>query len=101
MEKININKTEYPARLTMGALLRYKQETGREVDALQGASDALIFLHCCVKSACAVDGIDFPFTAVEMADRLDAEAFGAWYATMAAANPPATEAVAGDRKKKV
>ena len=40
---------EYPCRQTMGAMLRFKRETGREVtDMTYGVSDLCTYLYCCV-----------------------------------------------------
>jgi len=71
--KISIDGKDYPVRVTMGALLRYKHETGKDVGELRETDfeGLLTLLWCCLKSACAVDGVDFGLSLEGMADRLD------------------------------
>lgn len=73
MRKLLISGKEYPCRTTMGAFLRFKQETGRDVSqmAQDDLADLVTFMWCCVKSACAVDGVEFGMTLMEFADALD------------------------------
>jgi hypothetical protein len=80
MKKIKIAGAEYPCRVTMGAIIELKSETGKEVSELrsESPSDVLTFLWCCIRSACRVDGIAFDMTALEMADRMDMEEFARW-----------------------
>lgn len=60
--KIRINEKEYPLYVTMGALLRYKRETGHDVSELKdGDLEAMMMLMwCCVACASQAHGIDFP-----------------------------------------
>ena len=45
--EITINGKAYPCRQTMGAMLRFKQETGKEVTELGNSfSDLCVFLWC-------------------------------------------------------
>ena len=77
MKKIIIKTSdgkEYPARLTMGAMLQFKRETGKEVDEAQGVSDMITLMWCCTKSACAADGVEFGYGLQEFADRMSASA---------------------------
>lgn len=69
---ITIRGEEYPARLTMGAMLRFKRATGTDISTVtDGDTAALVtFLHCCVASACAADGVPFTLTLEEFADHL-------------------------------
>lgn len=56
--KVTVAGKEYPCRQTMGAMLRFKRETGREVtDMTDGVSDLCTYLYCCVVSACMADGV--------------------------------------------
>lgn len=72
MTKIQIKGTEYPCRVTMGAMLRYKRESGEDVSKLKddNLEGLVLFLWCCVKSACNADGVDFPYGFDEFADAL-------------------------------
>ena len=91
MLKITINGKEYPCRQTMGAMLRFKRETGREVTEMEGGlSDLCTYLWCCIVSACAADGVEFAMTLIDFADALSPEDLQAWAATLGAedgANP--------------
>jgi hypothetical protein len=60
--KIRINEKEYPLYVTMGALLRYKRETGRDAGELKGDSleDVLMLMWCCVVCASQAHNIEFP-----------------------------------------
>ncbi len=78
---ITINGVQYPSRFTMGAMLEFKQQTGKEVTELQGndISLAVALLFCCITSACRIDGVQFPYsTPIEMADHMDADEFANW-----------------------
>lgn len=60
---ITIGGTRYSLRTTMGALLEFKSQTGREVTEMaQGSiSDTLVFVYSLAKSASIADKRDFPF----------------------------------------
>ena len=53
--EIKIGNEVFPCRQTMGAMLRFKQETGREVTEIDATSftDICTFLWCCIVSASA------------------------------------------------
>ena len=84
MKKITVtaNGKEYPCRPTMGAMLRFKRETGKEVTELKGdsLSDLCVYLFCCVQSACAADGVEFGMELLDFADALSPEDLAAWSA---------------------
>ena len=85
MLKITINGKEYPCRQTMGAMLRFKRETGREVTEMEGGlSDLCTYLWCCIVSACAADGVEFAMTLIDFADALAPEDLQAWATTLGA-----------------
>jgi hypothetical protein len=72
MLKVEVGGRELPCRATMGAMLRFKRETGHEVSELDGSlSEVVTWLWCCVTSACAADGIEFGLPLMEFADRVD------------------------------
>lgn len=81
VRKINVGGRELPCRVTMGAMLRFKRETGRDVSGMSSGdiSDLITFMWCCVSSACVADGTEFSLTLEEFADRMDPESLGRFY----------------------
>ena len=76
---ITVGGRELPARPTMGAMLRFKRETGRDVSEIGNElSDILTYLYCCVASACKVDGIEFTMSLMDFADALEPEEMESW-----------------------
>ena len=75
-----INGKELPCRPTMGALLRFKKETGKEVTEIENGSfsDVCAYLYCCVSSACAADKVPFSMSLMDFADSLSYEDITAW-----------------------
>lgn len=71
MNKIKIYGKEYPVRVTMGAMRRYKRETGQDVSLMGNDIDLLItFMFCCVASACNADDVPFDMDIDKFADGL-------------------------------
>ena len=73
----------------MGAMLRFKKETGKEVTEITSNSltdlcayDLCAYLYCCVASASAADGVDFKMSLMEFADALNPEDMTAWATQM-------------------
>jgi len=97
MAKIKITASDgkvYPCRMTNGAMLRFKHETGRDVSAMDGGmADDIILIWCCVASACVADGIEFNYSCEEFSDRVDIEELQSFNVSMQA------DAVAGAKKK--
>jgi len=65
----------------MGALLRFKRETGHDVGEMKGdLTDLITLFWCCTASACSADEIPFDLSLERFADCLgaqDVERFGA------------------------
>ena len=106
--EITVNGVAYPCRQTMGAMLRFKRETGKEVyeifkDLSDEKSDKkslpiselCTYLWCCVCSASKHDGIDFGLSLMDFADSISPEDIQAWTATL---NEGAAEAAEGEKK---
>ena len=76
MKRILINGKEYPVRMTMGAMLRFKRETGRDVSEVKrtDAADMVVLLWCMVASACSADKVPFELGLEDFADALTPEA---------------------------
>lgn len=70
--EVTINGTNYPCRLTMGAMLRFKQETGKEVTEMSdnNLTELCAYLYCCVASACSADKVEFNMSLMDFADAL-------------------------------
>ncbi len=63
----------------MGAMLRFKNETGREVTDIDGGfSDLCTYLWCCVVSACKKDNIPFDLSLMDLADSIEPAEINAW-----------------------
>ena len=64
----------------MGAMLRFKRETGKEVTDMDGGSltDICTFLWCCIVSACKADGIPFDMSLMEFADAVSPDDMSEW-----------------------
>ena len=78
--KITVNGQELPCRPTMGAMLRFKKETGKEVTEIksENISDFLIYLYFCIVSACKRDGIRFDMSLMDFADAITQDDIVGW-----------------------
>ena len=66
---------EYPCRVTLGVMVRFKNMTGHDISKMDGndLAEVATFLYCCVKSACAADEVAFDMSLEDFADRLNME----------------------------
>ena len=71
--KIVIKGQEYPCRLTLGAMHRFKRMTGKDVTTLTegDVDDMITLIYCCTQSACGADGVAFALTIDDFADCLE------------------------------
>ena len=74
--KLTIGGKAYPCRVTMGAMTRFKHECGKDVSKMdQGdIGELVLFIYCCVKSACNADGVAFDMDFETFADHLSRRA---------------------------
>lgn len=87
---ITIAGKEYPCRQTMGAMLRFKRETGKEVTEItDSVTDMLTFMYCCAESCCKTEGVEFGMTLEDFADRLDISDVTGWAAQFDNGQPAA------------
>lgn len=87
--EVIIGGKAYPCRTTMGAMLRFKRETGKEVTEMtDGVSDMCTFLWCCVVSSCKADGIPFDMELMDFADSLSQDDLNEWAAKVQEENKP-------------
>ena len=73
--EVRINGRVYPCRMTMGAMLRYRRLTGKEVSEMEGGSvsELATLLYCCTASACSADGVEFGLALDEFCDLIGPE----------------------------
>lgn len=95
---ITADGVEYPCRPSMGAMLRFKRETGKEIHEITGTTDLLIYLWCCVCSACAREGREFNMSLMEFSDRVGLDDMAAWQSAISGDGE--AEESGGDSKKK-
>nr|DAP73091.1 MAG TPA: tail assembly chaperone protein [Caudoviricetes sp.]DAR04799.1 MAG TPA: tail assembly chaperone protein [Caudoviricetes sp.] len=91
MDKKNINTLkiagkEYPCRVTMGAMVRFKNAAGKDVSELKQTdiSELVLFIFCCVQSACHADNVSFDMDFETFADSLEPDNVNSFYEDMAA-----------------
>ncbi len=77
----------------MGAMLRFKEQTGKEITEMDGnsISDLCAYLWCCVKSACARENKPFDLSLIDFADSIDPDDMTAWSEAIKAETEPAAE----------
>lgn len=78
--EITIGKETFPCRPTMGAMLRFKQETGREVTEIDTTSftDLCTYIWCCIVSASKADGKKFKLSLMDFADSISPDDMNEW-----------------------
>lgn len=98
--EITVNGTAYPCSPTMGAMLRFKRETGREITEIDASSfsDLCTYLWCCVKSAAKREGKPFDMALMDFADSLTPEDMADWNKVITAEAGP--DDADGSKKKK-
>lgn len=80
---IQIAGKEYPCRLTMGAMVRFKERTGIDLPTMKqdemDFSRLMMLMYCCLVSACRVDAVEHPFDEmIDMADQITPEDMLEW-----------------------
>ena len=75
--KVRIDGIDYPCRSMMGAMLRYKRETGSDISEMKAGQivEAVTWIWCCVAASCVADGIEFTLSLQDFADRVSADDF--------------------------
>lgn len=84
----------------MGAMLRFKQETGREITEIDPTSltDLCAYLWCCIVSAAKREGKQFNYSLMDFADSIDPGDMQKWNEAITA---EATEAAETEEKKPI
>lgn len=98
--EINVNGEAYPCSPTMGAMLRFKQETGKEITEIDPSSftDLCTYLWCCVISAARREGKSFDMSLMEFADCLTPDDMAEWSAAVTSADSGSGESY-GEKKR--
>lgn len=80
LRELTIKGHKYPCRVTMGAMVRFKRVSGKDVSAIgsEDVSDLVLFMWCCVSSACSADGVPFDLDFELFADLLEPDVLGAF-----------------------
>lgn len=90
---------KYPARITMGAHLIYREQTGEDFTkaATRGAVGGIevaTLMWASVRAACRADGVEFTASFEEFCDHVTPDEASEWYAR-------AEEQRAAEAKKKI
>lgn len=98
--EITVNGTAYPCSPTMGAMLRFRQETGREITEIDPGSfsDLCTYLWCCVVSAAKREGKPFDMSLMDFADCIDPADMAEWGQAVAQSRGDGGDAADGEKK---
>lgn len=90
--KLTVGGKEYPCRVTMGAMVRFKRATGKDVSQLNQSdiSELVQFIYCCVQSACKADDVAFDVDFDTFADLLEPDSLNSFYAQVGDAEKKTT-----------
>lgn len=99
--EITIDNKTYPCRLTMGAYLRYKRETGKDFteDKVDNASVCTLMWCSAVSSTKHDLQMDFPLSLEEFADSIDPATAGLWFTNAMEGVTKATEEAVEEKKR--
>ena len=67
--EVIVDGTAYPCAGNMGAMLRFKEVTGRDINTLDpsSVSDVCTYLWCCVASQSRKEGVKFDMSLMDFA----------------------------------
>lgn len=88
MKNINVNGKSYPCRITMGAMLRFRNETGRDTSQMKSddVADLITFIWCCIASASSADNVEFGLSLMDFADLVEPSMLNDFYKDMEASD---------------
>lgn len=100
--EVIINGEAFPCRTTMGAMLRFKRETGKEINEVADWSftNLCTFLWCCVASASKADGKNFNLSLIDFADSVTPEELMDWAETAKEAQNAENKETSGEKKSR-
>lgn len=81
---IKVGGKAYPCYPTMGAMLKFRNLTGKEVSEVGPNDLSLMIALCYCQTACACDaeGVDLTLELEQFANRLSPDSFYAWCAAL-------------------
>ena len=85
---ITINGETYQCRMTLGAMMQFKELTGREVSEVKTdeLSALATLLYCCAASGARIEGKNVSLSLQEFADSVSVDELSAWAATIGEGN---------------
>ena len=91
----------FPCDMPMGALLRYKKETGEEIAEIKEGETCklMTLMWCCARSACNRDKVNFDMSLEDFADNVSPQDVADW-ASLALFKKTADEAASGEEDEK-
>ena len=102
IKSLSVGGKEYPCRLTMGAMMRYEEVTGRKFADFDPtrAADLCALVWACAKSGCARERVEFPLGFQDFCDAVEPDEIAAAMAAVESDTPaPAAEDEEGEVKK--
>ncbi len=100
---VTIDNKEYPIKMSMGAILRFKQQTGKDIATLKendfSLEDNLALVWCCIKSACSHEKVKFTMDFMDFADSVNVADVEGIVNALFAASTSATAGEEGDGEK--
>ena len=99
--EITVDGTSYPFVQTMGAMLRFKDMTGKDFSEFDASktSDTVAWIWCCAVSGSKREGKQFPMTMEEMADMMTVEDMNDCLHSVASGNVSEDGTGSSDEKK--
>lgn len=75
IKSITVGGKVYPCRLTMGAMMRYEEQTGRPFAEFNPSrtADLCALVWACACSGCAREGVPFGISFMDFCDSVDAD----------------------------
>lgn len=100
--EVTIDGIAFPCRPTMGAMLRFKKETGKEITEIDPSSftELCTYLWCCIVSASKKEGKDFNMDLMDFADSISPEDMQGWATSIMAAQQPEEKATTATTRQK-
>ena len=86
----------------MGAMLRFKQETGKEITEINASSftDLCTYLWCCVSAASNREGKEFNMSLLDFADSITPEDMAEWNQAIASESTEESDRAKKKSKRK-